>query len=129
MTRHHHTHTFTLAEALAALLLAAIVLPVAVRGVLTAGRAAHVARKTEMGSRLAANWLRELVVTGEWQSSDTNGDFGDEWPEYAWELSVDEWEEDDELDSTMTLLTVSVFFSVQGRDTSTSVSTLEVLTE
>ena len=123
------THTFTLAEALAALLLAAIVLPAAVGGILTAGRAATMARRTETGSRLAANKLQELVLTGEWQTSETEGDFAEEWPEYRWELTDEDWAEDDDTETSMSLLTITTFTSIQGREISTAVSTLEVIVE
>jgi len=122
-------HAFTLAEALAALLLAAIVLPAAVGAILTAGRATTMARRTEVASQLAANRLQELVVTGEWETSETTGDFGDEWPGYRWELTVEDWAQDDDTETSMTQLTITAFTAVQGREISTSASTLEVLVE
>jgi prepilin-type N-terminal cleavage/methylation domain-containing protein len=75
---------FTLIEVLATLMLLAIVLPVAMRGVQIALRSASNAKHTAEASALAETKLNELIVTGQWASSSAGGDFSPEHPEYAW---------------------------------------------
>ena len=48
------------------------------------------------------------------------GDFGEDWPNYRWKLTKDNWE----LDGTMQLLTVTVFYNVQDREYFERISTL-----
>ena len=79
---------FTLVEVLAALMLAAIVLPIAIRGISLATSAAGEAKRQIEAGSLAEAKLAELIATGEWQSSDLSGDCGDAWPEYRWSAEV-----------------------------------------
>ena len=66
---------FTLVEALAALVLVAIVLPVAMRGVsLALTMASETTRRTE-AMVLAEAKLAELLATGAWEDGDLDGDF------------------------------------------------------
>jgi general secretion pathway protein I len=94
-TRHRATaprRGFTLIEVLAALLLAGIVLPVAMRGASLATGAAEVARRRTEASSLARSKLSELVSTGDWQTAAGRaGDFGPDWPDYRWSASVNRW--------------------------------------
>jgi type II secretory pathway pseudopilin PulG len=83
---------FTLNEVLAALLLAGIVLPVAMRGASLATGAADAARRRTEASSLARSKLSELVSTGDWQTAAGRaGDFGADWPDYRWSASVSRW--------------------------------------
>lgn len=75
---------FTLAEVLATLMLIGIVLPVVMNGVSIALAAASHARYLAQASSLGEAKLTELVTTGDWLLSETNGDFGLEWPQYRW---------------------------------------------
>jgi len=84
---------FTLVEVLAALMLVAIVLPVAMRGISLATSAAGKAKRQMEAASLAEAKLAELIATGEWQSSDLSGDFGEEWPQYSWSAEVSESDE------------------------------------
>jgi general secretion pathway protein I len=110
---------FTLAEVLAAMLLMAIVVPVAVQGLLIANRAGVVAERKAVAARLADGLLTEIVLTDAWQDSEDEGDFGDEWPNYRWVLETDAWDED-----TMRLLSIEVFYHAQGREFSVRLSTV-----
>jgi len=83
---------FTLVEVLAALMLAAIVLPVAMRGISLATAAAGQAKRQMEAVSLAEATLAELLATGEWQSANLSGDFGEEWPDYRWAADVTDWE-------------------------------------
>jgi prepilin-type N-terminal cleavage/methylation domain-containing protein len=88
---------FTLIEALAALLLVAIVLPVVMRGVsVGTTSASHSRRRTEAAS-LAQSKLAELVAGEGWRTGPFSGTFdlayGDSGPEYAWRAEVRPWNE------------------------------------
>ena len=110
---------FTLAEALAAMLFLAVVLPVLVQAFLTADRTAVAAERSRLASELAAQRLNELVVTDEWRDDYRDGDFGEDYPGYRWAVSDDGWQED-----TMRVVAVEVYYEVQGHEQSVRVATL-----
>jgi hypothetical protein len=105
---------------LAALALAAIILPVAMRCVALSLAAAGEARHRVEAANLAGSKLAELIATGEWQSSDLSGDCGPEWPAYRWEAEVAEWPEDPALSQ----VSVSVWYSSRGTARAVSLTTL-----
>ncbi len=102
---------FTLPELLAAMLFLALVIPVALQGVVLANRAAVVAERKMTATRLAEKVLQEMVITGTWQTGAKQGEFGEEWPGYRWVLHDEAWQED-----TMQLLIVFVYYNVQGQE-------------
>lgn len=110
---------FTLAEVLAAMLFLAILIPVAVEGVLIANRAGVVAERQDVAARLADNLLTELVATDTWRDEEDTGDFGEDWPGYRWILDTEAWDED-----TMRVVMVTAFFEAQGQEFSVTMSTL-----
>ena len=87
-----HRAAFTLVEVLATLVLAAIILPVAMRGISLATAAAGEARRQMEAASLAEAKLAELRVTGGWQGADLSGDCGPDSPEYRWTADVRDWE-------------------------------------
>jgi ribosomal protein L17 len=97
----------------------AIVIPVAVRGLTTANRAGVVADRKSVAAQLAERKLNEVVVTDVWRSAEKEGNFGEERAGYRWILKDGAWEED-----TMRVVSVEVFFEVQGREYSVGLSTL-----
>lgn len=117
---------FTLAELLAALALAAIVIPVATAAVQHANRAAEMARRSEIAAQLGSEKLRELIVSGDWETGEESGDYGENWPGYRWALSVSDWDEDDDYGTTMTLVGLQTEFVMQGAVESVSIWTLVV---
>ena len=110
---------FTFIEVLAALLFLAIVVPAIVTGLTVSNRAAVIAERGSNAVQLAENKLSEIMATDDWQSSESSGDFGEDWPGYRWELKQGTWPED-----SMTELTISVFFQVQGEERHVDLSTL-----
>ena len=83
--RSKHPRGFTLIEILATLMLLAIVLPVAMRGVQLALQSANKAKHLAEASSLAETKLNDLIVSGLWQqSSGSSGDFGADYPGYQW---------------------------------------------
>ena len=113
---------FTLVEALATLVLVAIILPVAMRGISLATAAAGHARRQVEAAALAEARLAELVSTGAWQDADLAGDFGDDYPGYAWTAAVTERKE-----ATLRQLDVRVTWVARGAERSVTLSTLVYL--
>lgn len=99
-------HSFTFAEVLVAVLVVALVVPVAVRGIALARRLVGDDVQLEWTVRLADEKLNELQVTGEWENGDSEGTFADE-PEYRWVLRTESFEPDTSLPVTVLRLTVS----------------------
>jgi len=118
----HSAPRFTFAEVLVAMVLMAVVLPVAVRGLLIANRAGSVAAKKAMAGRLADRFLAEAVLTQSWANGDTQaGDFGTDYPGYRWESAHVPWSD---YEPQMQVVTVNVFYTHQGQEYSVSLSTL-----
>jgi prepilin-type N-terminal cleavage/methylation domain-containing protein len=96
---HHSSFSrtgFTLIECLATMLLMAIVLPVAMKGIDTTLRSADSTRNRTEAAGLAQSKLSELVVSGSavWSSGGLSGDFGPDWPAYKWNATVSPWVND-----------------------------------
>ena len=119
MDRHHGSAGFTLVEVLAAMLFMAIVLPVICQAMATANRAGVLAERSREATQLADRVLNESIVSGVWEQGDQTGDFAPDHPGYSWKLTTTGWTED-----AMTVVTVKVIFTVQGRESSVSLSTL-----
>lgn len=113
------TAAFTFVEILAALLFLAILVPALIEGLTLSNRVSVIAERGAIASQLAQNKLDELTLNSAWQSGEARGEFGKEWPGYRWEASQASWE----LDS-MTVLSLEVFFPVQGREQSVRLATL-----
>jgi len=113
---------FTLIEVLAALILLAIVLPAAMRGVTLASAAASSAQKRTKASALASSKLQEIIATGQFENGGQSGDFSDEGPAYQgfrWEAQTSTWNQagfnaQDLQSQTLQLLELRVTW--RGRD-------------
>lgn len=110
---------FTLAEALAAMLFLAIVLPVVVQAFLAANRTGVAAERARIAVELAESKLNDLVLTEDWRREASEGDFAPDFPGYRWTLSTDGWSVD-----AMRVVTVEVHYVVQGAEQSVRLSTL-----
>ena len=110
---------FTLAEVLAALLFMAIVIPVAVQAVRVAGQAGQVGERKAAAARIAERVLNEQLVTGGVQQAAQSGTVEEGTRSFDWSMRSEQWSED-----AMSLITITVFYSVQGQDYDVSVSTL-----
>jgi hypothetical protein len=109
---------FTLAEVLAALVLMAIVIPVAIEGTGVAGRAGELGVRKADAVRVAQRVLNEAIATG--TAGQSSGGSTAEGPAtYTWTLTSQPWSVD-----TMQLVTVQVNFNLQGRDFAVSLDTL-----
>ena len=117
--RHHNREGFTLAEVLVSLALVGIILPTAMAGVSLAMKMEETARYRTEAASLASGKLAELIDTGEWQSAETKGDFGEDWPDYSWQIQVEDWEE-----TGVSEVTLTVSRPLRGKTLAVSLSTL-----
>jgi hypothetical protein len=91
---------------LATILIIALVLPTTMRGIAMVTRMASQSRREIMASTLAETKISELIASGEWESGGmSRGDFGNDFPEYVWDIDVKNWEI-----SPMSQLSVSVYW-------------------
>jgi type II secretory pathway pseudopilin PulG len=104
---------------LAALLLMAIVIPVAMQGMSIASRAGLLGQRKAAAMRVAERMLNELIVTGEMNQTSSSGSVVDGDTSYPWTMQSEPWSED-----SMTQVTVRVTFSIQGNSYDISASTL-----
>lgn len=110
---------FTLVEVLAAMLFMAIVIPVAMHGVSVASRAGTLGQRKATAMRIAERVLDETIATSQNPATAAVGSVTEGDITYPWTLKVDAWPED-----TMTVLTATVSFDVQGNTYDISASTL-----
>jgi general secretion pathway protein I len=111
---------FTLIELLATFVLIAIIIPVAMRGISLSTRIASHSKKQIEAISLAETKLTEFLITEDWQNGDQSGDFGEEWPEYRWNLVIEDWEEEE----TSQQLALSVEWSESGLGRSVTLTTI-----
>ena len=105
---------FTLAEVLAALLLMAIVIPVALQGLRVASTGGEVGQRKMIAARIGNKVLNELKVTGQLQNTGQSGVVQDHGMNYAGLSRTKRWTED--TFSQMILATVTVTFHGPGQE-------------
>lgn len=110
---------FTLVEVLAALLMMAIIIPVAMEGMGVASRVGILGQRKAAAMRVAERVLNELIVEGETQQSSASGTTFDGATTYPWSMRSQSWTED-----AMIEMTVTVTFTVQGNPYDVSATTL-----
>jgi len=110
---------FTLAEVLAAMLLMAIVIPVALGGMRVASRVAVVEQRKAAAQRVAERVLNELIATNQLSQASAAGTQADGDTTYPWAMETQPWAED-----AMTQMTVRVSFTVESNTYETKASTL-----
>jgi type II secretory pathway pseudopilin PulG len=111
---------FTLVEVLASLAFLGLVIPVVISALLLSSRAGVISERSAIAAELGENQLNTLLLGGAWSSSASAGNFGTDWPDYRWELEKADWE-----NGSMTELRMRVFFTVQGKEHSVLISTLD----
>ena len=126
---------FTLVEALATLVLVAIVMPIAMQAISLATAMAGDASRRAIATSLAEAKIEELLATGDWQDSDLTGEFT-ETPSgapyesaqvtdrFVWEAISEEWN-----DATMQQLTVIITWEHLGKERSVEMATLVAIEE
>jgi prepilin-type N-terminal cleavage/methylation domain-containing protein len=118
-SRSTFTRGFTLAEVLAALMLMAIIIPVAMEGMSVASRVGVLGQRKAAAMRVAERIVNELIVEGQTQQTSASGTTADGEINYPWTMRSQTWSED-----AMLELTVTVTFTVQGNEYDVSASTL-----
>lgn len=108
----------TLLEALATLVLIAVVIPATMHGVTVSLRAAQQARLQQEASALAEWRLNEIVALRDPALYSGVGDFAPHFPEYRWQI------ENAPADFAMTEVWITVSWQVRGQERSLSLSTL-----
>jgi len=106
-------------EVLAAIVLIAIVLPVAMHGISLAASLADTARHKAEAAVLIHSKLNELLATAEWQSGNLSGDFSPDHPEFRWTAELAAWQT-----TTLQQLNLHVFWNAGGQERNVTVSTL-----
>ena len=111
---------FTLIEALAAMALIAVVLPVVMQGISVAiGLSSHARHQAEAVT-LAKMKLDELIATQQLNGSAPQGDFGEDFPGYEWAADINTWP----LDASLSELTITVTWTARQRQQQVQIATL-----
>lgn len=110
---------FTLVEVLAALLMMAIIIPVAMEGMSVASRAGVLGTRKAAAMRVAERLLNEVLIENQLQQTTGGGTLVDGDVSYPWTMRTENWSED-----AMQVMTVTVSFVVQGNSYDVSLSTL-----
>jgi type II secretory pathway pseudopilin PulG len=110
---------FTLAEVLAALAFMAIVIPVAVNGLRVANLAGQVGQRKAIAARVAERVLNEWTTTSQSQTPAQSGTVREGIAQFRWSIQTETWNQD-----AMRLITVRVFYPVQGQEYEVHASTL-----
>lgn len=118
-TADHSRRGFTLAEVLAALVLLAVVVPVALEGVSVASRAGVTGQRQAAAARVAERVLGEFVSTGRTETGVESGTAREDGVTYTWRLDRIPWAAD-----PLEEVTVRVSYDVQGQSRSLSLSTI-----
>jgi type II secretory pathway pseudopilin PulG len=113
---------FTLVEVLAALFFLAIVIPVALQGLHVASVAGEVGQRKMIAARIGNKVLNELKVMGQLQGTSQTGAVQERGITYRWSVRSQPWTEDTL--SQMTMATLTISFTVQGRNYDVHLSTL-----
>jgi prepilin-type N-terminal cleavage/methylation domain-containing protein len=113
-------HGFTLIEALFALAMLAVLLPVVMEGISVAISLSSQARRQAEAASLARSKLDELVATAQWNGgASLSGNFEPDHPGYQWSASTSDWQS-----GSMTELDVQVTWTARQHPQSVTVSTL-----
>jgi len=88
---------FTLVEILATFVLIAIILPVAMDGISMAAKLASQAKHRVEAATLAQQMLGDMVLTGDYEDGNQEGEITEDNTIYAWRLDVFDWEEEDSM--------------------------------
>ena len=119
LRRRRRAAGFTLAEVLAALLLMAIVVPMAVEALQVASATGQLAARRSEAARVAERVLNEAIAAGTWSAAAQTGDIEENGHAYHWTLRQEAWPED-----AMQCITAEVTFHAQDRTGSVRLSTL-----
>ena len=103
---------FTLLEVVVSLLMLAIVLPLTLRAFQLAGNLHQANQMHQLAASLADQHMQEWLITESWNEAESNGDFGDAYPDCTWTLAISDWEYEDQ---TMKQLDLTVLVTSDRR--------------
>jgi len=115
---------FTFAELLAAMVFMAIAIPVILEGIALANKSAVFSERKIEAARLAENIINEMVLLDSWKLGTPQGQIERNRILYRWQMVLNPWQ-----NTEFQLLTVIVYFPVQGQEYSVELSTLVINTE
>ena len=120
----HCRRAMTLIEALIAIAVVALVLPIALAGVNLAMQSAQQVRRMDIARRLVETRLALLSADGSWQSAATSGDFdprvdGNDATGFHWQLTVTPWR-----DPVVRTLSLTVSWNASGNTRSLTMETM-----
>ncbi len=110
---------FTFIEVLTALIFVAIVLPVALKGISLASSVTAETKHRQIAAGLAENLLAEIVSAGSFENLAGEGDFFPDYPEYHWNITLDDWQQ-----AGVKELTLTVSWLFRGKKREISLATL-----
>jgi general secretion pathway protein I len=109
---------FTLIEVLAAIVLMAIVLPVAMHAISVATMVGDSAKRRAEAAMLAQSKLNEMIVIKAWKNGALSGQWEDH-PDYRWSAEMRDWDS-----SALKELDLHVIWTAAGREQNVTLSTL-----
>ena len=118
-TSHSPSGGFTFIELLVTVALLGIIMPVAMRSISVCTRLGGQSRRQMEAASLAKTKLSELIVTGDWENGNQQGEFEDDWSEYTWSATVTNW-----TDSLVRQIELTVSWQSLGRKCEVTLSTL-----
>lgn len=112
---------FTLIEILATFVLIALIIPAVMEGISLSMKLGAKSKRQIEACALAETKLSEFLISGDYDEGDQSGEFEDDYSDYSWGLTVDDWEEED----SMQQLTMAVDWTDSlGKDHSVQLATL-----
>lgn len=120
----HRPGGFTLVEALAAIAVMVILLPVLMRGFGLAGNIASLTRQKAEATALAQSELDELIATQDWQFGTPSGNatFGPD--EFQWTTALGNYQDETGAAMNVQTLTITVHWNHRGVDNQIVLETL-----
>ena len=112
---------FTLIEVLASLVLVALIIPVAMKGISIATILASESKSRLEALELAQIRLSEILLDMDWQNSTMSGTFEDEYARYRWQMNAEDWTE-----TGIKQVEVKVLWESRGYEREVSLTTLVV---
>ena len=100
--------------------MAAIVLPAVFTGIQLSLKTASYAGNQRQAASLARSKMVEIIATGQTLRAHTEGDFGEQLPQYTWHADINSWE----YDNSISQLDITVFWTGRNRTYHVILSTL-----
>jgi prepilin-type N-terminal cleavage/methylation domain-containing protein len=110
---------FTLMEILVTIVMIALILPIAMKGISIATSVSSDSTRKLQAINLAENRLAEILIGKEWQNSSESGTFSGEYFQYKWQMNTSDWGEDN-----LKQIALKVLWDMRGRERSVILYTL-----